>query len=90
MEKKNLTMIIDEKYENEQKQVIKIMQDQVQDKVKEVQVLTKQLDDITLSMGNIKLQLAKEREANEELQIQIEIFQAKLKVSCINATKIEN
>lgn len=77
MDKKNLSVIIDEKYENEQKQVIKIMQDQIQEKVKENQALTKQVDDITMQMINYKLQFAKERESNEELQIQVEILQAK-------------
>ena len=69
LEKKNLSLVVDERYENEQKQVIKIMQDQIQDKIKEMQALTKELDDMTMSMVGIKLQLATERENNEELQI---------------------
>jgi hypothetical protein len=36
LEKKNLSLVVDERYENEQKQVIKIMQDQIQDKIKEM------------------------------------------------------
>ena len=45
-----------------------------------MQAVSKELDDMTMALGGIKLQLARERENNEELQIQVEILQAKHKV----------
>ena len=73
-EKKNLSLVIDERYENEQKQVIKIMQDQIQDKIKEMQAKTKELDEMTMAFVETKHKLANEREINEELKFQVEIL----------------
>ncbi|CDW90753.1 UNKNOWN [Stylonychia lemnae] len=71
--------VIDEQFENEQKEVIKIMQDQIQVKIFEIKDLQKVNDSINIEMGRIKGLLAKEKEKSEDLQTDLEILELKMK-----------
>ncbi|CDW87488.1 UNKNOWN [Stylonychia lemnae] len=69
-------IVVDEQYENEQKQVINNMQDQILSKIMEIKGLQKQIEDLNQELGKTKGNIAIVKERCEDLSTDIEIYQA--------------